>query len=142
MSLVLVPLDGSMRSERAVDVLVERLRGKPGVRVQLLYVHEPPLRYGKVLLFQRRDDVDAFRARRAFDVMRAAAARFEAAGIPATTHSEEGELYPTIAKVATRVGASEVVLGVRSSWLARLAAALVRRLRPLETLHVPVTYLP
>jgi len=142
MSLILVPIDGSARSERAVDALVERVRGRPAVAVQLLYVNEPPIRFGKILMFQRSGDAEAFRARRASGVLRRAAARLEAAGVPATMLAEEGELYPTIALVATRIGASEVVLGVRTPWSARVAAALARRLRPLETLHVPVTYLP
>lgn len=142
MSLVLVPIDGSPRSDRALDVLAGRLRARAGARVQLLYVQEPPIRYGKVLLFQPADRVEAFRAERAGTVLRAAAARLEGSGFPVATLVEEGELYPTIARVATRLGASEVVLGVRRPWFARLGAALVRRLRPLEALRVPVTYLP
>jgi hypothetical protein len=142
MSLVLVPIDGSAWSERAIDALVERARGKPSTSVTLLYVHEPQVRYGRVLLFQPKAAADAFRARRAGDVLRRGAARLEAAGVAVSTLAEDGDLYPTIAQVATRVGASEVVLGVRTPWLARLRAALAGRLRPLGGLGVPVTYRP
>jgi hypothetical protein len=142
MSLVLVPIDGSPRSEQAIEVLAGRLRGRSGARVQLLYVHEPLIRSGKIPLFQTRGAAETFRSEHAAAVLRAAAARFEGTGIPVETLAEQGELYPTIARVATRLGASEVVLGVRRPWFARLVEALVRRMRPLETLRVPVTYLP
>lgn len=138
MSLILVAIDGSRRSEQAIDGLVARLRGPLGP-VQLLYVNEPPIRYGAIPIFQRRGAAEALRARRAVDVLALAAARLAAAGIPAATLAEEGELYPTIARVATRLGATEVVLGVRTPLLARVGAALQRQLRPLEQLHVPVT---
>jgi hypothetical protein len=139
MSLILVAIDGSTRSEQAIDAVAARLRGRPSSSVQLLYVNEPPLRYGAIPVFHPRETADALRARRAADVLAGAASRLAAEGIPAATLAEEGELYPTIARVATRLGASEVVLGVRTPWLARVGAALARRLRPLDRLHVPVT---
>lgn len=139
MSLILVAIDGSPRSEQAIDALAARLGGRSPTNVQLLYVNEPAIRYGAVSIFQPREAADAFRARRAADVLARGAARLAAAGIPAATIAEEGELYATIARVATRLGATEVVLGVRTPWLARVGAALARRLRPLDRLHVPVT---
>lgn len=142
MSLVLVPIDGSPRSEQAIDVLAGRLRGRTGARVHLLYVHEPLVRSGKIPLFQPRDRAEAFRSEHAAAVLRAAKERLDGTGVPVETLVEQGELYPTIARVATRLGASEVVLGVRRPWLGRLVEALVRRMRPLEALRVPVTYLP
>jgi hypothetical protein len=140
MSVILVAIDGSKRSERALDQVAERLRGRPGARAELLYVHEPAIRFGRILGVQRSDDLRALRERRAADVLRGAAARLEAAGVPAGSRAEQGELYSTIARLAVEVGASEIVLGVRTPWLARLAAALARRVRPIEGLHVPVTY--
>ena len=140
MSLILVSIDGSKRSERALDAVAERLRDRPGARVELLYVHEPPIRYGRVLAIQRSEDLDRLREQRASAVLRNAASRLEAAGVPAGTHVAYGELYSTIARTATELGASEIVLGVRTPWLARVAAALAGRVRPIEMLHVPVTY--
>jgi hypothetical protein len=140
MSVILVAIDGTERSERALDGVAARLRGRPGARAELLYVHEPAIRYGRILAAQRSEDLEALRERRAADVLRSGAARLDAAGVPAGTHAASGELYATIARRAVEVGASEIVLGVRTPWLARLAAALARRVRPIETLHVPVTY--
>jgi hypothetical protein len=140
MSVILVAIDGSKRSERALDVIAERLRSRPGARVEVLYVHEPPIRYGRVLAVQRKEELDRLRAERAAAVLQRAAARLDAAGVPASTHVAHGELYVTIAKLATELGASEIVLGVRTPWLARVAAALAGRVRPIETLRVPVTY--
>jgi hypothetical protein len=140
MSVILVAVDGSSRSERALDHVAERLRGRPGARAELLYVHEPAVRYGRLLAMQRDEALEALRERRAADVLRLSGARLEAAGVPAGTHVAHGELYSTIARRAVEVSASEIVLGVRTPWLARLAAALARRVRPIEVLHVPVTY--
>jgi hypothetical protein len=140
MSVILVAIDGSKRSERALDQVAERLRNRPGMRAELLYVHEPAIRSGRVLGVQSSEELEALRARRASDVLRDGAARLAAAGVGAGTHAEHGELYATIAKRAVDVAASEIVLGVRTPWLARLAAAIAGRVRPIRTLHVPVTY--
>jgi hypothetical protein len=140
MSVILVAIDGSERSERALDQLATRLQGRPGARAELLYVHEPAIRSGRILGVQRPEALDALRAQRAADVLRSAAARLEAAGVPAGAHEAHGELYATIAQRAVEVSASEIVLGVRTPWLARFFAALARRVRPIEVLHVPVTY--
>jgi hypothetical protein len=140
MSVILVAIDGSKRSERALEQLAERLRTRPGMRAEILYVHEPAIRYGRILGVQRSDELEALRERRASDVLRDAEARLAAAGVEARTCTERGELYATIAKHAVEVGANEIVLGVRTPWLARLAAALAGRVRPIQTLHVPVTY--
>jgi hypothetical protein len=140
MSVILVAVDGSERSERAVAQVAERLRRRPGARAELLYVHEPPVRYGRLLGVQAPDELERLRERRAADVLRSAAARLEAAGVPAGVHAAHGELYATIARRAQEVQAKEIVLGVRTPWLARVSAALARRVRPLQLLHVPVTY--
>jgi nucleotide-binding universal stress UspA family protein len=140
MSLVLVPIDGSDRSDQTLAGVADRLRHRPGLRVALLFVHEPPMRYGRILVHQPLDTLDALRAERAAVVLRASAERLRASGLEVETRVESGELYATIARVARQLGASEVVLGVRTPWPARVARALVRRLRPLEALHVPVTY--
>jgi hypothetical protein len=140
MSVILVAIDGSKRSERALGQVAERLRNRPGARAEVLYVHEPAIRYGRVLGVQRADELEALRERRASDVLREARARLTAAGVEADTRAERGELYATIAKRAVEVAASEIVLGVRTPWLARIAAALEGRVRPIQTLHVPVTY--
>jgi hypothetical protein len=140
MSVILVAIDGSKRSERALGQVAERLRNRPGMRAELLYVHEPAIRYGRILGVQRSEDLEALREQRASDVLRNAEGRLAAAGVEAGACAEHGELYATIAKRAVEVGASEIVLGVRTPWLARLAAALEGRVRPIQTLHVPVTY--
>lgn len=140
MSVILVAIDGSKRSERALDHVAERLRSRPGTSAELLYVHEPAIRYGRILEVQPGEALDALRERRAADVLRNGAARLAAAGVPATTSAASGELYATIAQRAVEVSAIEIVLGVRTPWFARLVAALARRVRPIELLRVPVTY--
>lgn len=140
MSVILVAIDGSKRSERALDGIAARLSRRPGDHAELVYVHEPAIRYGRILGVQRDAELEALRTRRAADVLRSGAARLAAAGVSAGTHAAHGELYATIARRAVEVAATEIVLGVRTPWLARLAAALARRVRPIDVLHVPVTY--
>ena len=140
MSLILVAIDGSDRSERALDAVAARARQLPGAHVVLLYVHEPAIRAGRVRGIQRPEDLDALRAERAATVLRNGAARLAAAGVPASGRTAAESCTRRIAHAATEVGASEIVLGVRTPWLARLGAALARRVRPIELLRVPVTY--
>ena len=140
MSLILVAIDGSQRSERALDAVAARVRAIPTARVELLYVHEPAIRAGRIPGVQRAEALEALRATRAADVLKNAAERLASAGISAGTRSAPGELYPTIAETARALGASEIVLGVRTPWLARVGAALARRIRPIDVLHVPVTF--
>ena len=142
MSLILVAIDGLQRAESALPAVIQRARQVPGARVELLYVFEPPIRSGRIPGVQRPEDLERLRAGRAATVLANAASRLAAAGVATGTRTAPGELYTTIAQTASSLGASEIVLAVRTPWLARTAAALARRFRPIELLHVPVTYAP
>jgi nucleotide-binding universal stress UspA family protein len=109
---ILVPVDGSEDTSRALDYVVGR-HGRGAVTVSLIYVHEPPIWTHAVGVFLRRDTLREARARRARDVLAAATARLREAGIEAESSQVDGPLYRTITDEAARLGSKEVVLGVR-----------------------------
>jgi nucleotide-binding universal stress UspA family protein len=131
MKKILMPIDGSLDSDRALDRLVARLEPRTQVGVVLLYVHEPPLSFGAVAVYQDRAALREFRARRAHDVLEAAAHRLREAGIAVEARTAPGPLYRVIASEAERLGADEIVLGVRPPAAGRLGLAWAGGLRDL-----------
>ena len=94
MSLILVSIDGSKRSERALDAAAERVRDRPGARVELLYVHEPPIRYGRVLAIQRSEDLDRLREQRASVVRTSLNDRAKPSPLDGLTPEEIAKRFP------------------------------------------------
>ncbi len=109
---ILLPVDGSPETDRALAYVAERHARGP-VAVTLLYVHETPLHSHAVTLHQHQDWLEEFRTRRARDVLEASASRLREAGIEVETRDAKGPLYRTILREASRLGAKEIVLGVR-----------------------------
>ncbi len=109
---ILVPVDGSEDTRRALDHVMG-LHERGAVTVLLVYVHEPPRWSHAVGVYLRRDSLEEFRARRARDVLEASAARLREAGFAVEISQARGRLYRTIVDEAVRLGAKEIVLGVR-----------------------------
>ena len=116
MMRILVPIDGSVDTERALTYMIERHRGGDVV-ASLVYVHEPPVRSHAVSLRQHQDFLGAFRSLRARDVLAAAATRLREEGIRVETSEVEGPLHRTILNEASRLDAKQIVLGVRTPLL-------------------------
>lgn len=135
---ILVPIDGSVASHRAVEHAVWLTAGRPDARVILVNV-------------QNRDtlgisDIDVeitseaeIAMRRSDKLLHAAVAVCEKAGVPYATHAAFGPIVETILRIAGETHADQIVMGSRG--LGRLRGALLGSVATqlIHAADIPVT---
>lgn len=135
---VLVPVDGSKNSMRAVDYAVKQLGTAPNT-LHLLTV-EPPLDdYGMVSAYlPKREHVKAMRARAA-GILQQAAARARRQNVTCKTHVAIGDVASAIANTAARLKCGAIIMGTRGMGpLKNLILGSVAS-KVLHLTHIPVT---
>ena len=138
MKTILVPVDGSSNSMRAVDYAVAQSQHGP-TTVHILNV-EPPLDdYGMVRAYMsRQQHHDAMKAR-ADKVLKRAIRRARPAGVECKTHAAIGDVPTTIAAMARRLQCESIVMGTRGmSSLGNLLLGSVAT-KVIHLAEVPVT---
>jgi nucleotide-binding universal stress UspA family protein len=134
---ILVPVDGSAASRRAVKHAAARARSG-GAGLHVLHV-QPPLMAGEVSALVTREMAIEHRRRESDRVLRHACAPLARAGLPYRAHCAEGPVAQTIARCARALGCGEIVMAtrgmgnVKNLLLGSVATEVVRRA------HVPVT---
>lgn len=106
---ILVPVDGSENSDRAVRFAIELLQG--GGALHLLNV-QPPLG-GAVRTFIGKADLDAFHREEGEKALASALKLAGEAGLGAEKHISVGRPGEHAAEFAERVGATLIVMGTR-----------------------------
>jgi YjbE family integral membrane protein len=118
---LLVPVDGSESSDRAIDQLVERVRGSPGAEVHLLNV-QPPLS-STVASHVAHGASSKHHQEEGLECLRKAREKLDRAGVPYRHHIVVGEPAETIARFAREQNVSEIFMGTRG--LGATAGALM-----------------
>lgn len=112
MKSLLVPVDGSENSFRALDFAVSQGRNSPLV-VHVLNV-EPELdNYGMVGAHLSRQQHAKLMKDRAASILKRAAARASASRVECRTHMVIGDIATTIANTARRLKCDSIVMGTR-----------------------------
>jgi nucleotide-binding universal stress UspA family protein len=112
MANILVPVDGSGNSLRALDYVVKQARNS-SVKVHVLTV-EPPLDdYGMVGAYLSRHQHVKAMKKRAAGVLRRAAARARAPNVTCKLHVAIGDVPNAIVRTARRLGCDSIVMGTR-----------------------------
>jgi nucleotide-binding universal stress UspA family protein len=137
MKRILVPLDGSDTSTRALRVATERARLTKG-ELHLLHV-EPPMHYEEMQRMQAHEDLAKVRAAASRRVLDAAAQVAAAEKVPHVEHLRHGEVAHAIADLVQAQGIEEVVMGTRG--MGTLGALFLGSVayRVVHLVHVPVT---
>jgi nucleotide-binding universal stress UspA family protein len=109
MRKVLVPIDGSECSLRAVQYLLDAAAGgrRPDIHLVNVQVRLPT----EVGQFVSSENIHDFQHEQSGDALRPAAERLAAAGIPFTAHEEVGSTAERIAALATALGCDHIVMG-------------------------------
>jgi nucleotide-binding universal stress UspA family protein len=107
---ILVPVDGSENSDRAVRYAIDLLKGGGG-KLHLLNV-QPPLG-GAVRAFVAKADIDAFHREEGEKALASAVKLAADADMPAEKHISVGRAGELVAEFARRVGATMIVMGTR-----------------------------
>jgi YjbE family integral membrane protein len=136
MRKILVPIDGSPNSLKALQHVVNQVRGGEISEVHLLHVRTPLSQHTARFLNKRtRAAYHREEAEKALEPARALLARF---GFPHTAHVELGDKAHTIHRLAQRLHADRIVMGTaRKNSFTRMIEDSVTN-KVLELTQVPV----
>jgi nucleotide-binding universal stress UspA family protein len=134
---ILVPVDGSDISLRALRVAAERARLIKG-ELHVLHV-EPPMHYEEMRVYVLREDLEKVRAEASRRVLDAAAKAASDEKVAHVEHLGHGEVAHTIADLVKAKNIEEVVMGTRG--MGTLGTLLLGSVayRVVHLVHVPVT---
>ncbi len=137
MKRILVPVDGSEASTRALRVAAERARLTKG-ELHVLHV-DPPMHYEEMRVYVVREDLEKVRAAASRNVLDAAAQVASDEKVPHVEHLRQGEVAHAIAELVKAQDIEEVVMGTRGmGTLGTLFLGSVAY-RVVHLVHVPVT---
>lgn len=106
---VLLPVDGSDNSTRAVDAACRQVAHCQPVTVHLLNV-QPPNHSEVVAKYLSQDLIDKFHQEEGETALQSARARLDEADIAYTAHVEIGDVAQTIARYVRELGCDQVIL--------------------------------
>ena len=111
---ILVPVDGSEASLRAVDYVVNKTqRYKDGLDVHLINV-QPPLPYGgQVSSLVGHHTIEEYHKEEGLKALEPARQKLDAAGVKYHYHIAVGEPAEVIAQYAKEHGIEQIVMGTR-----------------------------
>ena len=140
---ILVPVDGSVNSMRAVDAACRQVEHQQGVTVHLLNV-QPPNHSGVVKKYLSQDLIDEFNQGIGSEALQPARVRLDEAKIAYTSHIEVGDVAQTIARYVRELFCDQVIMGTRglgSGNIAALSGLLLGSIatKVLHLVEVPVT---
>lgn len=111
---ILVPVDGSEPSNRAVDCLIKELDWvKGGVEAHLLNVQRP-LPYGGVVgKFVGQDEINKYHHDEGMATLKSAMKKLDSAGVKYQHHIGVGDEAEVIARYAKEKGCDRIFMGTR-----------------------------
>jgi len=110
---VLVPVDGSKNSERAVAHAIDfAANSKAPVELHLLNV-QLPIVSGGVRMFFKHEDIEAYYQDNGQEALRTARERLDQSGQGYVQHVSAGPIGETIAAYATKQHCNHIIMGTR-----------------------------
>ena len=111
MKAILVPVDGSENSDRAVQHALELVQGGLATQVHLLNV-QPNLR-GAISAFVSRDQIDSYHREEGHKALASAVALADKAGVAHKVHIGVGRTGEIVTDFTRKLEAGLVVMGTR-----------------------------
>ncbi len=135
---ILIPVDGSASSERAVRHVVELSKAVGPMQAYLVNV-QPAVTAWEVKRFLREKEIDDLHKSLSEEATHAACAILDAAGIHYQLHHMVGEVAETIAELAADSGCSQIVMGTRGMGSVEGLLLGSTSTKVLHLVQVPVT---
>ncbi len=133
---ILVPVDGSDNSLKAVQHVVSQFMENPAMEVHLLHVRTPLSQH--IARFISKRDRASYHHEEAEKALRPACGMLEKFGVPYSAHIELGDRAQIINRMAKRLRASRIVMGTaRKNSFTRMIEDSVTN-KVLELASVPV----
>ncbi|HJV26561.1 MAG TPA: universal stress protein [Aromatoleum sp.] len=135
---ILVPIDGSDNSNRALDHLLTLHANHSELDIHLLNV-QIPIDSGHARMFVSHDDIEGWHREEGQKALASARARLDAAGIPYTPHIAVGHVADTIVRYAAEHHFDKILMGTHGGGglLQTLLGSVAKAV--LERSPVPVT---
>jgi nucleotide-binding universal stress UspA family protein len=112
MRTILIPVDGSESSARAVKAAIKATNEFGGATLHLLTVH-PPIVSGNVKRFFSPEAIQDYYQDEGRNALLPAKALLDEAGLPYTDEVAVGHVAPTIAEYAKKKGCDSIIMGTR-----------------------------
>ena len=138
MLTLLVPVDGSAFSDRALQYAIARCAAAPqGARIHLLNVQTPAVGVN-VKMFVSAESLETFYREEAMKVLQPAVERLRAAGVPAEHHIGVGDIGSVVVEYAADKGCDEIVMGThgRGGLIGTVLGSVAQRV--VQQARVPV----
>jgi nucleotide-binding universal stress UspA family protein len=111
MRTILVAIDGSESSLRALDFAVEQANLAPKAKLHVLTVRPPATTYTAWEVYVTAERIEEIATARAGDVLDAAKARLKDSGCAFEVEQLEGETAETITRRADELGCESITMG-------------------------------
>jgi nucleotide-binding universal stress UspA family protein len=113
MAKLLVPVDGSENSLRAVDFVIKKAGWyREPVEIHLLNV-QPPIVSGNVTMFISQDQLNDYYQEEGLKALEPARAKLDGAQVPYQHHILVGDPAEMIARFARERGCDQILMGTR-----------------------------
>jgi nucleotide-binding universal stress UspA family protein len=113
MRKLLVPIDSSDNSIRALRYAIDLAKTSGPVELHLVYAHEPPVIYGEVALYMSEAKAKEAQRLHSEDILQPAIAMVQTAGVPVKSEILIGNVPKSIAQYAEGHGCESIIMGTR-----------------------------
>jgi len=135
---ILVPIDGSSNSLRALNYALGKPGQLPEAEIHLLNV-QPPIISGTVHLFISKATVDSYYREEGEKALRQATEIMEKSGLQYVSYMDVGPVAETVARYATEKQCGLIVMGTRGqNAMSRFMLGSVT-IKVLQMIDVPIT---
>ncbi len=139
MQNILVPIDGSDNSMRALDHAIDTAKRSGSLELHLMIVHPEPIIYGEIQVYVSQEKMEEMQNAHSMDMLEPAIQRVKAAGVPYTSEIVVGDTAHMIVKRAHELQSREIVMGTRGmTAIANLVMGSVAT-RVVHLATIPVT---
>ncbi|RPH40664.1 MAG: universal stress protein [Desulfobulbaceae bacterium] len=134
---ILIPVDGSSYSERAVKQVLELADSGAKLAITLLNV-QIPIASGHVRMFISQDEVNSYHQDEGLAALASSRALLEAAGVPYNYHIAVGRVAETIVRFAREGNIDKIVMGThgRGGLLELLLGSVAHEVLKIATVPV------
>jgi nucleotide-binding universal stress UspA family protein len=138
MTKVLVPVDGSVNAQHAIDTVLKQLAEGRDLEVHLLNV-QPQILSGHAKMYLKKDVIDDYYQEEAAKALKPAQDRLDEAGVKYTASHRVGSVAETIAKYVKANDCGLIIMGTRG--LGSVSGMLLGSVatKVLHLVDVPVT---
>lgn len=113
MHKLLIPVDNSESSARALDYALDLAKELRDVALHVVHAHEPPIVYGEVEVYLTEEKARKLLQEHSEALLKPALAKVAAAGVKHTSAILVGDVPSEIARAAETEGCDGIVMGTR-----------------------------